>query len=555
MVVINRIVAAKLYRAILYMERRTFIKLTSGLGISAMASTAFGNDFKIKTVEEFEDNLIVGSGYGGAVAALRLTQSGQKVVMLEMGLDWEKNNGKHKPFSNLIIPKNNSTWLKKATVAPMMNIAFFNRKFTGVLDRMDFENVKVYAGRGVGGGSLVNGGMAVQPKKSYFQEVFPELDADEFWKTYFPLAQKELEVNDIPARYYEQTPYYEFARVGEAEAHRAGFKTVKVPNVYSFDYMRKEEQGEVPKSALAKEVIYGNNHGKKSLEQTYLRKAVNTNLLTIKDLHQVTHFKQMPSGYQVFVNVMDTEGKILLHKVINCKKLFLNAGSLGTTKLLLASAAKAGLNNLDASVGRFWGNNGNVMTGRNMVNTIFNPVAKGDAKLEFSRGTGAKQSTIPVAGIDHWDDKKHAFFAEISPLPMGMEVYTALYLVINKVPIPGHIDFDLKADDIRIHWKKENYKHTVENAKYFVKRMNKANGGTPSGLLWKGGYGADICYHPLGGAVIGQTTDLFGRVKGYKNLYVTDGALVPATIGVNPFLTITALAEYCMENIIKNDFS
>ncbi len=520
-----------------------------------MASTAFGHGFKIETVQEFEDNLIVGSGYGGAVAALRLTQAGKKVMMLEMGLDWEKNKGNYKPFSNMLTPKNNSTWLKKSTAAPMMNIAFFNKKFTGVLDRMDFENVKVYAGRGVGGGSLVNGGMAVQPKKNYFQEVFPTLDVEEFWKTYFPLAQQELEVNDIPSGYYAKSPYYEFARVGETEAHRAGFKTVKVPNVYSFDYMRKEEEGKVPKSALAKEVIYGNNHGKKSLEQTYLRKALQTGLLTISDLHQVTHFKHTDTGYQVFVNVINTEGKVILHKVINCKKLFLNAGSLGTTKLLLASAAKGGLGKLDASVGSFWGNNGNVMTGRNMVNTVFNPVAKSEANHDFSRGTGSKQSTIPVAGIDHWDDKKHAFFAEISPLPMGMEVYTALYLVINKIPLPGRIQFDPLIDDIRIHWKKENFKHTIENAKYFVKRMNKANGGTPSGLLWKGGYGPDICYHPLGGAVLGKSTDLFGRVKGYENLYVTDGALIPATIGVNPFLTITALAEYCMENIIKNDFS
>ena len=87
-----------------------------------------------------------------------------------------------------------------------------------------------------------------------------------------------------------------------------------------------------------------------------------------------------------------------------------------------------------------------------------------------------------------------------------------------------------------------------------MNRMIKANGGTPSGLLWDKGFGAEICYHPLGGAVLGKTTDLFGRVKGYNNLYITDGALVPASIGVNPFLTITALAEYCMENIVKRDY-
>ena len=67
------------------------------------------------------------------------------------------------------------------------------------------------------------------------------------------------------------------------------------------------------------------------------------------------------------------------------------------------------------------------------------------------------------------------------------------------------------------------------------------------------GFGHDICYHPLGGCVLGRSTDNYGRVKGYKNLYAIDGSLVPGTIGVNPFLTITALAEYCIENIIRND--
>lgn len=194
------------------------------------------------------------------------------------------------------------------------------------------------------------------------------------------------------------------------------------------------------------------------------------------------------------------------------------------------------------------------MTGRNMVNTLFNRVENESTESNYSTGTGSKQSTIPISGIDNWEDKKHSFFAEISPLPMGMEVYTALYLVINKVPVPGRISYDPAINDIRIHWEEKNFKHTVDNAKYFIKKMNKANGGTPPGLLWKGGYGPDICYHPLGGAVLGKTTDLFGRLKGYENLYITDGALVPASIGVNPFLTITAIAEYCMEEIIKSDF-
>lgn len=85
--------------------------------------------------------------------------------------------------------------------------------------------------------------------------------------------------------------------------------------------------------------------------------------------------------------------------------------------------------------------------------------------------------------------------------------------------------------------------------------MNKANIGTPAHMLFDKGVAEDICYHPLGGLTLGHSTNAYGALKGAKNLYVVDSSLIPGTIGVNPFLTITAIAEYCMENIIKNDFS
>ena len=145
-------------------ERREFIKTATAFSAGLVTSKALGKNFELKMVKSYVDNFIIGSGNGGAVSALRITEAVHKVMMLEMGLDWEKENGKYKPFSNLITPKSNSTWLNKATHEPMMNISTFSKKYTGVLDRMDFDNVKVYAGRGDGGDSLVTGGMAVQPK-------------------------------------------------------------------------------------------------------------------------------------------------------------------------------------------------------------------------------------------------------------------------------------------------------------------------------------------------------------------------------------------------------
>ena len=478
--------------------------------------------------------IIIGSGYGAAVTALRLCEAGKKVLILEMGVNWKESGI---PYSGLLKPGRSAAWLRRRTIAPFMNI-FPLKPFTGALDKLNFKNIDVWVGRGVGGGSIVNGGMAVIPRENYFKEVFPDLDAEKFYNFYFPLARKELKVNSIDEHFVKDCPYYKFNRVGETEARKAGFKTVRVPNVYDFKYMEREYKNEVPRSALNTEVIYGNNHGKNSLDKTYLEKALATGNLEIMDLHCVDMItKNDDKSYKLNVREIDTSGETLADKIFRCQKLVLGAGTMGTLKLLLSAQA---VNNfpLHETVGKNWGNNGNFMTGRNWVRPL-------------SGGTGALQSTIPVGAIDNWDDNEHSFFTEIAPLPMGLDVATALYLLINRVDKKGSVTYDKMRNKLVLDW---NESHTLKmkaNADYFVRKMNRANGGTRSHLLFNNGFGANICYHPLGGCVLGQSTNLYGKLKEHDNLYVIDGSLIPGTIGVNPFMTITAIAEYCIENLIR----
>ncbi|WP_126653634.1 GMC family oxidoreductase N-terminal domain-containing protein [Chryseobacterium aureum] len=526
------------------MDRKNFIK-TSVLAISGfyfLQSELFHAAERTDNQrKEYHDVpiIIIGSGYGGAVSALRLCEAGKKVVLLEMGLNWEKAGI---PFSNLLKPGKSSAWLKNKSIAPFMNI-FSLTPFTGTLDRLDFDHIKIWVGRGVGGGSLVNGGMAVTPKESYFKEVFPNLDAEQFYSHYFPLVQEELRVNVIDEQFLKDCPYYKFTRVGEDEAHKAGFKTIRVPNVYDFKYMEKEFRNEVPRSALNTEVIYGNNHGKNSLDKTYLKKALETGNLEILDLHHVQNINlNEDKSYTLKVQQTDTSGTGIADKVFTCKKLILSAGTMGTLQLLLKSNALSNFP-VHENVGKNWGNNGNFMTGRNWVKPL-------------SGGTGAKQSTIPVGGIDNWDDPEHPFFTEIAPLPMGMDVATALYLLINRVDKKGEVSYHKASQSLALHWDESNTVKMRENARYFIRKMNKANGGTRSHFLFNNGFGADICYHPLGGCVLGEATDEYGKLKDHENLYILDGSLIPGTIGVNPFVTITAIAEYCIENLIKkNEFA
>ncbi|WP_068599213.1 GMC family oxidoreductase N-terminal domain-containing protein [Vaginella massiliensis] len=519
------------------MNRKSFIQKAS-LGLGGLflyqPMSLFGKTKHQKETIK-KPIIIIGSGYGGAVAALRLCEAGNKVCLLEMGLNWEKSGEK---FSPMIHPGKSAAWLRKKSIAPFFNV-FPLKPFTGALDRLDYKDIKIWVGRGVGGGSIVNGGMAVLPKKNYFEEIFPTLDADLFYEKYFPLAQQELNVNVANEDFLHSCSYYKFNTVGEEEAHKAGYKTMRVPNVYDFKYMEAEYENKVPRSALAGEVIYGNNHGKNSLDKTYLKKALATGNLEILDLHQVKSFSLNPDdSYTLQVHQINTSGELVQLKEMHCQKLILAAGTMGSLELLFRSQAKHQLP-LDAHIGKMWGNNGNFMTGRNWVKA-------------FSGGNGFLHSTIPVGGIDNWDDPKHPFFTEIAPLPMGMNVATSLYLMINKLDKFGEVTYHPTEDKIELKWDLSHTQKMKENARHFIKKMNRTNGGTRAHFLFHNGFGHDICYHPLGGAVIDKATNAYGKLNLHQNLFVLDGSLIPGSIGVNPFLTITALTEYCMEHLLAS---
>ncbi|GHG49662.1 cholesterol oxidase [Streptomyces griseocarneus] len=529
------------------------------LGMAALGAAAVTGATTISTAPRahaatrgadgsFVPAVVIGTGYGAAVAALRLGEAGVETLMLEMGRQWDTPGVDGKVFPNMLKPDERSSWFKTRTEAPLGSFLWLdvvNRDITpyaGVLDRVNFDQMSVYVGRGVGGGSLVNGGMAVVPKRAYFEEVLPQVDAAEMYDRYFPRANATLRVNHIDKGWFEETEWYKFARVSRQQAGKAGLGTTFVPNVYDWDHMRREAAGEAPKSALATEVIYGNNHGKMSLDKTYLAAALGTGKVTIKTLHKVSDIRQQRDGsYVLTIEEIDPYGKRVATKEVSCTYLFLGAGSLGTTELLLRARETGALPDLSGEVGAGWGPNGNIMTAR--ANHIWNP-------------TGAKQSSIPALGIDDWDNPSAPVFAEIAPMPAGLETWVSLYLAITKNPERGTFVYDKSSGRMNLRWTRDQNRPAVDAAKSLFDRINKANGTVYRYDLFGTrikNFADDFCYHPLGGAVLGKATDHYGRVSGYKHLYVTDGSLIPGSIGVNPFVTITALAERNIERVIKQD--
>ncbi|QNP75986.1 GMC family oxidoreductase [Streptomyces roseirectus] len=490
--------------------------------------------------------IVVGSGYGGAVAALRLAQAGIRTLVLEMGRAWNTAGPDGKVFCTTASPDKRSMWFRARTEAPLASFLWLdvvNRDITpypGVLDRVRFANMSVYVGRGVGGGSLVNGSMAVTPLRSYFAEQFPTVDATEMYGTYFPRARAMLGVNSIDPAWFESTDWYRFTRTARKAAQRTGLRTTFVPSVYDFAYMRKEAAGTVPRSALGQEVIYGNNHGKRSLDKTYLAAALGTGNVTLHTMEKVTAISRASDGSWVLeTGRLDDTGTVVETKQYGCAYLFLGGGSLGTTELLVRARQSGTLPALDASVGAGWGPNGNVMLGR--ANHLWDT-------------TGADQSTMPVMGIDDWANPDNPVFAEMAPLPTGLENWVSLYLAITKNPERATLSYD--NGSLSLSWSAAQSAVSVAMAKKLFDRINAANStiyrydlfGTPSKV-----FADDFCYHPLGGCVLGKATDDYGRVKGYSRLYVTDSSLVPGNIGVNPFVTITALAERTMARVLVED--
>jgi cholesterol oxidase len=258
--------------------------------------------------------LVIGTGYGGSVAALRLAQAGVDVHLIEMGMAWDTPGADGKIFANTTNPDGRSFWLRTRSKQPLSNFLGFPidrdiPRYTGILDAEEFSGITVYQGRGVGGGSLVNGGMAVTPRRENFGSVLPTVNADEMYNTYYPRANAGLGVTTIDPAWFETAECYQYARVGRKHAERSGFPFVFVPDVYDWDYMKQEAAGTVPKSALAGEILYGNNYGKKSLQKTYLAQIKATGKVTISPLHKVTSVAPASGGgYTVVIDQLNTTG-------------------------------------------------------------------------------------------------------------------------------------------------------------------------------------------------------------------------------------------------------
>lgn len=244
--------------------------------------------------------------------------------------------------------------------------------------------------------------------------------------------------------------------------------------------------------------------------------------------------------YELDIQELDAHGNVVQQKTITCDKLILSAGSYHTTRMLVRAKERGDLPELNEYVGKNWGDNGNRMAFRQSLFGLPAGIAQASPSPTAIYVDEAGRS--PVAA-KNWAN------AGIADVGISM-----MLSVTADFKNRGHFYYDASIDDAVLHYPKENEKDATDALRAVNNKVARAN--------WQriGAQGfSDVIFtgaHPVGGMEMGKATDLFGRVDGYNGLYVIDGALIPGNNGcANPALTIAALAERNIENIISKDFS
>lgn len=493
--------------------------------------------------DEYVKAVVIGSGFGGAVAALRLGQAGIDTVILERGRRWPIT-AEQNTFSTYRKPDGRCSWFR--STAPLFEEVPVDI-YSGIMERIDANGIRVYCGAGVGGGSLVYNCVLYQPTRKHFYRVFPQsIDYDEMDTLYYPRVASFLKPSPIPQDIL-MSDYYKSTRVFMEQATAAGLPSHLLNVAVDWNIVREEIRGTRVPSAIIGEIWYGINSGaKNSLDHNYLAEAERSGHVEIQPLHVVTDISEVPgTGFRVTYDQINESGDVLATKSLTCRYLFLGAGSMGTSALLVRARDTGALPRLNAAVGQGWANNGDTFATRTGLPAT-NPGQGGPAGAVIEHFDNPIDP-VALIGYPEWD------------APEGTLTSLGMTLVQQK----GGFSYDATSDSVQLIWPADapENKRLMEATDYTYKLLDEKNISShrhhfTETLFMKpqthafGGMTA----HPLGGVVMGSACDLYGRVEGYQGLYVVDGALLPGTAAcTNPAFTIAAFAERCLDKIVAED--
>lgn len=510
------------------------------------------------------DYIIVGSGFGGSVSALRLAEKGYKVLVLEKG-KWLKAND---------FPATN--WqLKKWLWLPAL-------KFFGLFKMTVFRHVTVLSGVGVGGGSLVYANTLPIPKKPFFESPSWRHLAD--WESelapHYQTARRMLGATPSPRLEPGDNALRQLAcDIGKGETfespHVAVFfgepgKTVADP---FFDGKGPQRTGCIHCGGCMLGCRY---NAKNTLDKNYLHLAQQLGV-TIQAESEVTDVTPLAAdgqnGYQVsWKSSTQFRAKTNTYR---SRGVIFSGGVMGTLKLLL-QLKETSLPKLSERLGFGVRTNSEALIS----------VTTTDQQQDFSKG-------IAIGSIMHPDADSHievvrysagAGFWRLAMAPMvsGGNLFSRIGNLIavwlrNPITQFKVISVDDWAKRTQILLFMQTLDSTlrlvrsrfgmmsriatgpaptafIPEAQTLGHRYAKLVNGQPNTLITETLLGIPTTAHILGGACMGKDADegvinQNHQVFGYQNLYICDGSAISANIGVNPSLTITALTERAMSRI------